>query len=470
MLIATKSCLSSTFLWGGAQVLLASIACGQVSVEMLPCGVEVSAPSSVGAAQYRLSRDLAILNCPIALPPPGWLYRRTEVAVSRNPVFFIGSSPAFNGRWVVEALDASGGFVSIATSAENVAYPVSGLAPLSHDIRSRRVFVGECILLEAPEALGNSVGLQWLRNGVPIEGETTGSLAWTVDAADQSAVFSLAATNECGVAIGEQVALDVQPGPAGGGVRWLSLVERRTSRTLFPSCNASCGTIDTVTELRFGDIDCVTLGPASAELDCPALSSSGVIRSVDTTLRFGIPRSARLVMDGVNSRPYNIYYSLAGSIFAELVGPVSIALPNTFNPILGSEWGPIEVDLPAGEYELRYSAVGGPGCSYQGLPAFIGAANMRIRLQFDLCPEDPAKVLPGLCGCGREDLDADQDGMCDPPCVGDLNDDGVVSAGDLPALLNSWGVSGLNPADLDGDRFVGSADIAVLLAHWGPCP
>lgn len=272
------------------------------------------------------------------------------------------------------------------------------------------------------------------------------------------------------MAIGEPTVLDIQPGPAVGGVAWLSFAERRTSRALFPSCNASCGTIDAVTELRFGETDCVTLEPAFAELDCPALSSVGVIRIVDVTLRFGMTHAARLVFEGVNSLPFNLFNSTAGSIFAELVGPVSISLPNAFNPILGGAWGPVELDLPAGEYELRYSAAGGPACVSQGLPAFVGAANMRVRMHFDLCPEDPLKDLPGICGCGVVDLDADGDGICDPPCIGDLNGDGVVSASDLPALLNAWGASGLNPADLDGDGFVGPADVAELLSYWGSCP
>jgi hypothetical protein len=55
--------------------------------------------------------------------------------------------------------------------------------------------------------------------------------------------------------------------------------------------------------------------------------------------------------------------------------------------------------------------------------------------------------------------------------VGDINADGLVSGGDLSALLASWGqtaaASGFLAADLDGDGAVGGPDLAALLAAWG---
>ena len=42
----------------------------------------------------------------------------------------------------------------------------------------------------------------------------------------------------------------------------------------------------------------------------------------------------------------------------------------------------------------------------------------------DECPDDPAKVVPGICGCGVADTDADKDAVadCSDDCVYDLSD------------------------------------------------
>jgi hypothetical protein len=55
------------------------------------------------------------------------------------------------------------------------------------------------------------------------------------------------------------------------------------------------------------------------------------------------------------------------------------------------------------------------------------------------------------------------------PCIGDLDDSGVVDVTDLLAVLAAWGDSG-SPADLNGDGDVDVDDMLLLLAAWGPCP
>lgn len=56
-----------------------------------------------------------------------------------------------------------------------------------------------------------------------------------------------------------------------------------------------------------------------------------------------------------------------------------------------------------------------------------------------------------------------------PPCVGDLNGDGVVGGADLGALLTDWGLA-WTPADLNGDLVVNGADLGLMLSVWGDCP
>lgn len=62
-----------------------------------------------------------------------------------------------------------------------------------------------------------------------------------------------------------------------------------------------------------------------------------------------------------------------------------------------------------------------------------------------------------------------------PPCVGDIDTDGVVGASDLNVLLTNWGCP--NPSDncqgsdLAGDDgLVNASDLNVLLTNWGACP
>jgi hypothetical protein len=56
-----------------------------------------------------------------------------------------------------------------------------------------------------------------------------------------------------------------------------------------------------------------------------------------------------------------------------------------------------------------------------------------------------------------------------PPqsCLGDLNDDHVVSGADLGLLLGNWGGSGVG--DLDGNGVVDAADLSTILGAWGEC-
>ncbi|MEE8154358.1 MAG: dockerin type I domain-containing protein [Phycisphaerales bacterium] len=57
-----------------------------------------------------------------------------------------------------------------------------------------------------------------------------------------------------------------------------------------------------------------------------------------------------------------------------------------------------------------------------------------------------------------------------PPCIGDVNCDGSVNAGDLAILLFYWGQCEDCIEcvwDLDHDCVVGATDLLMLLSHWG---
>lgn len=87
----------------------------------------------------------------------------------------------------------------------------------------------------------------------------------------------------------------------------------------------------------------------------------------------------------------------------------------------------------------------------------------------DLCPDDPLKIEPGLCGCGVEDDDTDTDGDTVPDCIDqcpgmddlvDLNNNGIPDCVEqqqgIPTVSN-WGLA----------VFAGLlAASAVLLLAW----
>ena len=55
-------------------------------------------------------------------------------------------------------------------------------------------------------------------------------------------------------------------------------------------------------------------------------------------------------------------------------------------------------------------------------------------------------------------------------CPWDLDENGVVGASDILALLAAWGTDPGGPPDFDGNGTVGASDLLLLLAHWGLCP
>ena len=55
-----------------------------------------------------------------------------------------------------------------------------------------------------------------------------------------------------------------------------------------------------------------------------------------------------------------------------------------------------------------------------------------------------------------------------PPCLADINRDGIVNGVDLAYILERWGSD--DPlADLNGDGQVDSADLGLMLGNWGSC-
>ncbi len=68
----------------------------------------------------------------------------------------------------------------------------------------------------------------------------------------------------------------------------------------------------------------------------------------------------------------------------------------------------------------------------------------------DACPNDPAKINPGSCGCGQSELDSDQDGT--PDCKDECpNDSNKITAGDCGCGEEETDSDGDGVADCDDE-------------------
>jgi hypothetical protein len=60
------------------------------------------------------------------------------------------------------------------------------------------------------------------------------------------------------------------------------------------------------------------------------------------------------------------------------------------------------------------------------------------------------------------------------PCAADIapagEADGIVNAGDLLMVINSWGPCAGCASDVTGDGIVNAADLLAVINGWGACP
>ena len=80
-------------------------------------------------------------------------------------------------------------------------------------------------------------------------------------------------------------------------------------------------------------------------------------------------------------------------------------------------------------------------------------------------PQAPPNILGQWTDLGGNEILTD----CPlPPCLADINRDGIVNGADLAYILEKWGSD--DPlADLNGDGQVDSADLGLAIADWGDC-
>jgi len=146
------------------------------------------------------------------------------------------------------------------------------------------------------------------------------------------------------------------------------------------------------------------------------------------------------------------------------------------NDALGSESAGAAMSGYGGGISWYHITTSGPGqpleihdCNVEGNFASRGGGGLFVlngELPFDLSDSRFCDNDPGNIGGDFTDLGGNE--VCGG-CLGDFNNDGVVTGADMGLLLGEWGATGSNFADLNGDDAVTGADLGILLGEWGNC-
>lgn len=154
--------------------------------------------------------------------------------------------------------------------------------------------------------------------------------------------------------------------------------------------------------------------------DTKPTSAMTPLGSVQTTVTFPVAWSGSDLGSGIED--FFVYVSADGGPFTPFL---------TFTEDLSADF----TGQPGHTYSF-YSVARDKATNREDAPAVADTTTF-----VDLCPGDPNKVAPGVCGCGVVESDVDADGVCG-------------SVDNCPAVANA------SQADLDGDGAGDSCDCA----------
>jgi hypothetical protein len=414
-------------------MFLAGPSVGQLAVDWNSCRTRLTLPTVEGAATYEFIRECSVAPCnPI-------LYPCQTLATTVLPAYEFVLQSTFHGRFRVIARNASQQVVADFPSASYASQFLANGAPvIASEPQVVRGFLGESVLVRTTE-VPSDVQIRWLRDGVEIPGATGSQISVALDSTMDGEEFVPIATSACGTMTGGARVIDISPLPPSGVLQWRLI--RQTQSGQEGSWINSCGFPQCPGPLVTVVSDFPTVnGSFASDAFAAAVGSSGVgtYGSGPIRIEFEVNAPVRGVFSGGNwPGLFNCTPSVCGTVQSSLVGPVSVSFAAM---ILRGSWGPVEVDMPPGNYSIQLLASRSVYCGPGG------------------------NCVP--CGHGGVDLSA----TFIPVCSGDINGDGVVSSSDLSELFGAWGSTGTNPADLDLDGYVGNADLALLLGNWGACP
>ena len=154
-----------------------------------------------------------------------------------------------------------------------------------------------------------------------------------------------------------------------------------------------------------------------------------------------------------------------------------VALPDTWP----GDYGPNNsCGGSSNENRLHYWGLSGPLDAWNDLPSTPTCGPLPRGFIVELSADcngdgivDYGQILDGTFEDANENgvPDCCDEGVSCDPCLGDVNNDGIVNGADISVLLGFWGLNGKPvAADINKDGSVDGADLAQLLGSWGECP
>ncbi len=205
--------------------LLALVSCAvaaRSAIAIPQCSTTVEGTFVAGAVVYELYTSVA-RYCDGPCGGSQQLFIQPEprylVATSATPLWTVESAPAFDGVWLFVARNAAGSAIASQPIGAPFARSAQGRPYLGTAAVSVDACMGEQITF-APKLSPSGVEYQWYRDGVPISGATQSSLTLDIDASDDGAVLTCAATNLCGTSVAGPFLVTVVEGVAKGAVDW----------------------------------------------------------------------------------------------------------------------------------------------------------------------------------------------------------------------------------------------------------
>ena len=371
-----------------------------ISIEPVPCGIRLTAPSRADAVEYRWRASTISGRCQTG-------GGATSVITVSGPSFDLGTttSPSLDSvptanltyYFQVDAVDASGQVLSTSTGP----YFTSTTGSWSWDCvhNSCRIFLtaggrpliygssgivhawpGETISLRTTATSISPLQFAWERNGVPVPAAEDSVLAWTCSAADSGASFRCVVANSCGISVSPPlaIAVDSRPPFAAGRFEHFTRVVS-TSRVPTPECT-SVPPSEVISQ-NANSVAGVTPMPTGFRLQRQVQGACLQLKSDLTTVEMRVDRYSRISITGKHLiSAGSACFSLDGSLATTVSGPdISIVLPKA------ASITPVTMDLPPGTYVLNCNAVSKSPTFYGDCP-FRCPANIDVDLLIAVDP------------------------------------------------------------------------------------